>query len=201
MGKELEYKLFVPNENCLLHILADEELLALAREAIGQTRMKTTYYDTDERSFSSRHWTFRQRQEGEKSVVCLKTPLKESHARGEWEIEAECIDEAAVSRLLEAGAPQELTRLYHSGEVLPLCGAQFLRRHVMLEFPDGSRAELAADCGFLHGKEERFFFSELELELYEGEPDEMLAFLTRLCRRYELKEEPLSKFARARSLK
>ena len=71
----------------------------------------------------------------------------------------------------------------------------------MLQFPDGSRAELAGDCGVLHGQTERLDFTELELELYEGEPTQMLALVASLCKRYGLVEQPKSKFARARSLK
>ncbi len=201
MGKELEYKLHVSDPDALLKILEDRELNQLSAGPLLKTAMKTTYYDTPQRHFATKRWTFRRRQEGGKSVVCLKTPHKESHARREWEIEAECIDDSAVCRLIEIGAPKELLYLYSTQALIPICGAEFLRRHRMLEFPDGSRAELAADCGFLHGKEEQLFFCELELELYGGEAAEMLGLLNRLCRRYSLREEPLSKFARARALK
>ncbi len=200
MGKELEYKLFVPDEATLLKIMQDKEIAALAITPWNNTKMKTTYYDSSDRRFSSRHWTLRQRYEGEKSVVCVKTPRKESHTRGEWQIEAPCIDEQAISRLVESGAPMELVFLYGVGDILPICGAEFSRNHIMLEFPDNSRAEFAADAGLLHGQEARIPLCELELELCDGSPSEMLALVTRLCRRYGLREEPLSKFARARAL-
>lgn len=201
MGKELEYKLHVPDEAALLDILQDDTVKGLICAPWQETKMKTTYYDSADRRFSSRHWTLRHRQEGEKSIVCVKTPLKESHARGEWQIEADCIDEAAITRLVEIGAPMELVLLYGTGDISPLCGAEFLRRHVMLSFPDGSQAELAGDCGILHGKEERISFCEIELEHYSGSTEEMLALVKSLCENYGLSEQPLSKFARARALK
>lgn len=201
MGKELEYKLHVENEAVLLRILADGELCGLAVSPLQETKMKTTYFDAEDRRFSSRHWTLRHRLEGVRSVLCIKTPLDEPHARGEWEIEAEALNEESISGLVESGAPAELLSLYVHGEVFPLCGAEFLRRHMMLRFPDGSEAELACDHGFLHGKETAAALCELELELCHGNPDETIAFVKRLCECYGLREMPLSKFARARALK
>lgn len=201
MGKELEFKLSVPDEATLLRILNDEELLALALSSPLETQMKTTYFDTEDRRFSAHHFTLRTRLEGERSVICLKTPTGEAHTRGEWEIEGEQIDDDAIARLLRLGAPQELLAFYAGGTLRSICGAEFLRRHMMLEFPDGSRAELACDCGFLHGQTEQFPLCEAELELYAGEPTEMLALVRRLCDRYRLREQSSSKFARARRLK
>lgn len=201
LGKELEYKLLVKDEAALLQILRDPEIAELASSPWQETAMKTTYYDSPDRRFSLRHWTLRHRQEGTRSVVCVKTPQKESHTRGEWQIEAQRPDEAAMEALLESGAPKELLFLYGAGDIEPVCGAEFLRRHMMLTFPDGSQAELAADRGILRGKTEQLSFCELELEHYGGSPAQMLALVRRLCQRYGLCEQPRSKFARARSLR
>lgn len=201
MGKELEFKLLLPDEQTLFRIVEDTLIASLASGAWQLTQMKTTYFDTPERLFFAQHVTLRQRFEGEKSIVCVKTPLKESHARGEWQIEAALIDASAIERLVALGAPTELVLLYGEGNIAPVCGAEFLRRHVMLTFCDGSQAELACDQGFLHGASERLSFTELELELYKGEKDEMLKLVRHLCETYSLREQPLSKYARARSLK
>ena len=201
MGKELEYKLSVPNEEILLRILNDEEIRALSEDEWMQTRMKTTYYDTPDRRFSSHSYTLRRRLEGDESIVCLKTPSHDAHTRGEWQIKAEAIDDAAIERLIALGAPMQLLLFYGDGTITPVCGAEFLRRHVMLTFADGSQAELAGDCGILHGQSEKLSFTELELELYRGDAAQMIAFVHRLCKKYGLHEEPKSKYARARALK
>ena len=80
-------------------------------------------------------------------------------------------------------------------------GARFLRRSVMLRLADGSCAELACDCGVLHGKTEELPFAEVELESKEGAPDAAKALADRLAKQYNLRWEPLSKFARANALK
>lgn len=201
MGKELEYKLAVADEPLLLQILRDPDIAALQEGEIQTTAMKTDYYDSPDRRFSARKWTFRRRLEGNTSIVCVKTPTGERHTRGEWQIEAQAPDAQAVCRLVAAGAPKELLYLYGAGDVAPVCGAAFQRRHVMLRFSDGSRAELAGDCGELFGAHERLSFTELELELYEGTPEQMLALVRLLCERYRLHEQLRSKVARARALK
>lgn len=201
MGKELEYKLYLPDGAALKTLLEDEEIRRLQVGAWQETQMHTTYYDTPDRIFAAHHWTIRHRMEGAESVVCVKTPRKEAHTRGEFQICAPGIDENAIRGLLEQGAPEELRSFYAEGCLIPVCGARFLRRHVMLEFEDGSRCELAGDQGVLCGRTQEQAFCEVELELYGGAPTEMEKLLLRLCRRYGLREQPYSKFARARALK
>ena len=201
MGKELEYKLHIADEKTLAAILADATIAALRQGDWQERQMKTAYYDAADRRFSARKWTFRHRMEGGKSIVCVKTPTEDFHTRGEWQVEADGIDLRAVEALLLAGAPKELVYLYGAGDVAPFCGAEFIRKSCMLRFADGSLAELAGDCGILHGETEKVPFTELELELYEGNSDEMLAFVGYLKAQYALSEQPLSKIARAMKLK
>ncbi len=201
MGRELEYKLRVADEQSLAAILRDPKIAALRQDDWQERRMKTTYYDAVDRRFTSQFWTFRHRIEGGKSVVCVKTPTEDSHTRGEWQVEADGINLNAVEALLLAGAPKELLFLYGAGDVAPICGAEFTRRSCMLRFEDGSLAELAGDCGILRGETEKVPFTELELELYDGSPDKMLEFVDYLKAQYSLSEQPLSKIARAMKLK
>ena len=176
MGKELEFKLAAANDAVLDCLLGDPETAARMEGPIVCTPMETTYFDTETNAFRTNHWTLRRRQEGSRSVVCVKTPQPEPFARGEWEV-------------------------YGEAPLRPVCGARFLRRSVMLRLADGSRAELACDCGVLHGKTEELPFAEVELEIKEGAPDAAKALADRLAKQYNLRWEPLSKFARANALK
>lgn len=201
MGKELEYKLDVADKMTLAAILSDPEIDAARQDSWQERQMKTTYYDSADHRFSSRRWTFRHRMEGNKSIVCVKTPTEDFHTRCEFQVEADAINLQSIESLLLAGAPQELVFLFGAGDVAPICGAEFIRRSCMLRFADGSLAELAGDHGILHGETEKVGFTELELELYEGKPDKMLEFVAYLKERYSLREEPKSKFVRAQRLK
>ena len=80
-----------------------------------------------------------------------------------------------------------------------ICSARFTRLSRTLQIP-GGRAELALDRGVLAGPREQEPLLEAELELKDGAADAMLALAAHLCRTYGLREEPRSKFARARSL-
>lgn len=201
MGKELEYKLEVGDPALLKKIMADPQIEKLSAKEFQQTAMRTEYFDSPNQRFSQRHWTLRRRQEDDTSVICVKTPTGESHTRGEWQIIGKVLDDKAIVKLLEAGAPKELLFLYGAGDVEPVCGAEFQRQHKMLRFSDGSEAELACDQGLLLGKTETMPLCEAELELYKGAPEEMLQLVRYLCETYSLKEQPRSKVARARSLK
>ena len=200
MGRELEIKLAINGEAALEKILADDTIAALIDGPWQERLMKTTYYDSPDRRFSSHFWTLRHRMEGESSVVCVKAPTEDPRVRGEWQINATEISEESIEALLKSGAPMELLYLYGTGDIQPVCGAEFTRRSVMLRFSDGSRAELAGDRGILHGKTQQLPFTELEIELYEGAPAEMEALAALLQTRYGLKPQCKSKFARARGL-
>lgn len=200
MGRELEIKLAVDGEEALEKILADDTIAALVDGPWQERLMKTTYYDSPDRRFSSHFWTLRHRMEGESSIVCVKAPTEDPRVRGEWQISADEINEESIEALLKSGAPRELLYLYGAGDIQPVCGAAFTRKSVILRFSDGSRAELAGDHGVLCGKTQQFPFTELEIELYEGAPTEMEVLATHLQARYGLMLQRKSKFARARGL-
>ena len=131
MGKELEFKLAAANDTVLDCLLGDPETAARMEGPIVRTPMETTYFDTETNAFRTNHWTLRRRQEGSRSVVCVKTPQPEPFARGEWEVEARAVDDAAIEWLLDFGAPRQLLQLYGEAPLRPVCGARFLRRSVM----------------------------------------------------------------------
>ena len=176
MGREFEVKLRVPSEQVLDRILADPELRAMALEEDRTLRMESTYFDTADRCLAARRWTLRRRRENDRSVVTVKTPAP-GRARGE----------------------SELADLVRQG-LAPRCGASFTRVARMLRLPGGSLAELAADRGILTGGDRQERLLEVEVELKEGSEAEVETFAGKLCRRFGLAEEPLSKFARAARL-
>lgn len=198
MGTELEYKYRVPDPETLGRVLAAAPQYALP---VGQTRrlvMRTDYYDTPDGAFRARRWTLRLRTENGTPVVTLKTPLG-GGVRGEWETEAQTVREA-ICALLAQGAPAGLAELA-SGELRRTCGAEFTRTAQLLELPDGSRCELAADLGQLCGSTERESLCELELELKRGAPEQTRLLGELLCAEFGLSPEPRSKLARALALK
>lgn len=198
MGKELEYKLAVPDTRVLEAILFDQEVAAVRQGNYQLFDMATIYYDTADRALSARKWTLRLRQENFDLIATVKTPAGEDHTRGEWSCPAQSIEEA-VPMLIECGAPKELAELTANG-VQPLCLARFSRRAAQVKFADGTICELAGDVGAVCAGQKESPICEIEVELKEGDSETAKAFADELCERFSLKEEPLSKFQRAAAL-
>ena len=195
MGREIEYKLRAADERELFQVYETLRSRFAGEAEERVIRMHTRYFDTLDRSLRQRRWTLRIRQENDRQVLTCKTPGR-GHSRGEWSLDrtaaAETPQRFELCALAEAGAPEELCAL---SELAAICGARFTRRCVMLEL-SGARIEMAADLGYLYGPQEREALCELELELYGGSV-ETLAALAALT---GLREEPMSKFARAQRL-
>lgn len=198
MGTELEYKYRVPDAETLARVLAAAGRYAKPVGAVERIEMRTAYYDTEEGALSARRWTLRLRIENGAPVVTLKTPLP-GGLRGEWETAARSV-EAAIPELVRQGAPALAAELVSKG-LREVCGAAFTRRAQLLELPDGSLCELAADLGELCGKSRREPLCELELELKRGEAAQTRELGARFCADFGLCPEAKSKFARARELK
>ena len=158
--------------------------------------METTYYDTFDGKMGNYHWTFRRRMENGVSVCALKTP-GENGATGEWEVEEDSII-MAVPKLVKAGAPWLLAEFTVSG-VVPVCGAQFTRLAIHVEFGD-SQLELALDQGVLTGGGKEIPLMEVEVELKSGKDEDAMAFAAYLAKKYGLVPEARSKYRRALAL-
>lgn len=198
MGKELEFKLAVPDTRVLEAVLFDKEVAAVRQGNYALYDMATIYYDTADRALSARKWTLRLRQENYDLIATVKTPAGEDHTRGEWSCPAQRIEEA-IDTLVAQGAPKELLVLTAAG-VQPLCLARFSRRAAEVRFADGTVCELAGDVGAVCAGQKESPICEIEVELKQGDAEVAKAFADELCDRFGLKEEPLSKFQRAAAL-
>ena len=158
--------------------------------------METTYYDTPDRDLKCLRWTLRRRLENGRSVCSLKTP-GDFIRRGEWEVEAPCL-EGAIGDLLALGAPEALGT-YAAKGLSPVCGAKFTRRAALLTLPEGT-VELALDQGVFLGDCKEQPFAEIEVELKSGSEEAALAFGAQLAREYALTPETKGKVERAMAL-
>jgi len=200
MAIELEYKLAISNLPLLKPILNDPIVLTLTKRPYETTKMCTIYYDTKERKLAQNMWTLRSRMEDTCSVVTLKTPGSDHHTRCEYEIKNSEMNKPTLEKLVSMGAPQSILSLC-DGQLICIAGAEFSRQHTYITFQDGTIAEIAGDHGILRGATQILPFTELELELITGNVDTLSAFVSQLCAKYHLHEEPKSKFARAKDLK
>lgn len=198
MAIELELKYAVDDLHLLDCMLCDPMVCSKMTEPnYRYIQMETTYYDTESGSLSARKWTFRLRRENERSVITLKTPA-EGRARNEWQVEQAYLEDA-VEPLIAQGAPAELRELLAEDPPVMVCGARFTRITAVLQL-DGARCEICGDIGHLLGAGRQASLCELELELIDGSEDALYAYGRALAEKYALREQPLSKYARARAL-
>ena len=197
MGAEVEVKWAVDDLQLLDCILCSPEVRRHMTEDFSYLQTESTYYDTPDGQLDEKHWALRLRRAGEKSLVTVKTPGA-GYARGEWETEAEYLEDA-VPQLVQDGAPAELADLLASETLGPVCGTRFTRIRTRLQL-DGCVCELDGDIGELQCGQKRAPLCELELELKDGDAAGMLAFAKALAEKFRLREEPRSKSQRARAL-
>lgn len=169
-----------------------EKAHAYLQAAWHTVTMETTYFDTADGSLSARKWMLRRRLENGQPVCTLKTPAGD--ARNEWE----CSGEVNITELCKLGAPRELLSLTQNG-VQPICGAAFTRRAATLSV-EGAEVEVALDEGILFAGERREPLCELEVELKSGTKAAADKFAQNLATQFSLREQPDSKFKRARTL-
>ena len=158
--------------------------------------METAYYDTPTGELAARRMTLRRRYENGKSICTLKTP-GENGIRGEWEAEADTIEEA-IPVLCKLSNFGQIGFLIRNG-VAPACGARFTRLAATLDLPECT-VELALDQGQLLGGERTLPFCEVEVEHKAGSTECAHRFALDLAERYGLKPENRSKYFRAQLL-
>lgn len=160
-------------------------------------QMETTYYDTEDKALSRRHYTLRRRLENGLSVCTLKTPAG-GFGRQEFEVNCENI-QTAIPMLCKLAENEALAAVLGAG-VAPLCGARFTRiaKTVVLA---GGVVELALDEGLLIGGGKTAPLCEIEVELKEGTESVALAYAKYLANTYGLTQEKKSKFRRAKDLR
>lgn len=158
--------------------------------------METTYYDTPAGDLAARWYTLRHRQENDRHVCTLKTPV-DDFGRGEFEVECPRIEDA-ISELCKLSGVTELPDLLARG-LVPVCGARFTRITKTVTL-DNTTVEIALDKGILTGGGKEIPLCEVEVELKSGDRTAALAFAGILAGKFGLQPEKKSKFRRALAL-
>ena len=189
MGIEYEWKFRADPQS-------QERLYGDTEGTWQEIAMETTYYDTAESALAKLHYTLRRRMENGTGVCTVKTPAANG-GRGEWEVEADRIEEA-IPELCKLGAPETLLAMTQKG-VMPICGAKFTRRACTMVI-GAAVVELALDRGILSGGGMEIPLCEMEVEFKSGHLETAAAFAGLLAQKYGLQPEEKSKFRRALDL-
>jgi inorganic triphosphatase YgiF len=167
----------------------------------AERELLSTYFDTDRRDLRNAGFTLRVRRDEGRRLQTVKSDIDGGLIRrGEWEREiaaegegldlAHAMDTPLRPLLGDGGLAPELKPLF----------ATRVRRQIGRLDQDGSQIEIAFDEGEVEGDGRRSAFSELELELKQGEPASLFALAEGLVEAAPLKLSFVSKAARGYAL-
>lgn len=191
MPREIEFKLEIDPE-AAGRILDKSWLCEGPCEAMPQL---TVYYDTPDGEVRRRGFTLRVRSVGDRYLQTVKTLAAGAglFERGEWEYEVGSIelDRECLGR----------TPLAHfqSAELAPVIRSEVMRRSCRIS-SDGSEIQLDYDDGEIAAGGRSYGFSEIELELIDGDPSVALKLARQIADSEPVKIGVMSKAERGFAL-
>jgi triphosphatase len=203
---EIEIKYSIDSKETAERLWEDKALAKL-EEANSRERiyMKSAYFDTEDYVLSANDIAFRVRMEGSRVVASLKWGGKNDggfHKREEINVPVN--DEACFlmpdpSIFKESEIGQSILKLIDGRPLISLMEIGYLRSRFRVD-TGKSLVEVSIDEGELITENGSEPISEVELELFSGDVEELVQLGQSLRTRYALSEEPRSKYARGLNL-
>lgn len=202
---EIELKFLVEEELTRERILQDDHLRKLAgEEALEVIPMKAVYYDTEEKDLLKKMYAFRVRYEDVRPVATMKWGggVEEGlHQRGELnvtvnEVFSECpnVDIFKGSEIYE-----EIAEAVGEKPLIPVMEMEFVRKQMHVD-TGKSISVVSFDEGEIRTAGGTAPISEVEVELYSGDQDDMIALGKELAAKYNLTPGNKSKYQRGLEL-
>lgn len=197
---EIELKYHIDDEKQAEAIFTDPEILEITDEKSDETIiMKAAYFDTEERRLSREGMTFRVRREGERIVGTLKWNGKSDngmHVREE--VNVPVTDENKllspdIEIFKKTPIYDELRQLIGKRELFKVIGVDVVRRQVRVD-TGASICEISYDSGKVYAGNKEGIISEMEIELYSGDREDMEKLGNRISEKYNIRQENRSKF-------
>ncbi len=198
---EVELKFLVKDKLARDRILQDNYLDELVQEGSREEiQMKAVYFDTESMELCGKKMTFRVRLENGKPVATLKWGENSEnglHIRGELNVHVEenFMNSPNLSVFKGSQIYGELAEIAADKELRPLMEVEYMRKQMMVD-TGKSISVVSLDVGEVRTSAGSSDISELEIELYSGDRDDMVEMGRRLASKYNLKESDLSKFQR-----
>ena len=202
---EIELKFLVEEELTRERILQDDHLRKLAgEEALEVIPMKAVYYDTEEKDLLKKMYAFRVRYEDVRPVATMKWgggAEEGLHQRGELnvtvnEVFSECpnVDIFKGSEIYE-----EIAEAVGEKPLIPVMEMEFVRKQMHVD-TGKSISVVSFDEGEIRTAGGTAPISEVEVELYSGDQDDMIALGKELAAKYNLTPGNKSKYQRGLEL-
>lgn len=209
MIKEIELKYTLKDRKQAEEIWEDPVLYAACNlETRESVCMSAIYFDTRDSILARSGMSLRIRREGEHSVLSIKNKgITENglHRRDEnnmpytGEVDENTVFRPDRDMLAESELGSRLLKLIDDRDLYPVIHMNYLRRRFRMDSGD-SFVEVAIDTGEISTEIASIPVCELEIELYSGDVDDMIAFGNRLADRYGIEREDITKYARGLEL-
>lgn len=205
--QEIELKLRLADAGDYPRLVNDPILSGLFKtEQVRIIQYATTYYDTGERLLYQNGYSYRIRKTTDSCTATVKDQGSQGgglFVRGEWNVKL-ASDAPSIEPFLSLPMGSQLESIVKGQELLPLFRTDFQRTAIDLRTEAGSLIEVAADLGSIiadQGTEQVTApICEVELELKDGEPVDLLRVGAALADMYPLRVGDKSKYARGLEL-
>ena len=202
MEIELKYKIeTIKQYNSLL---TDPWIASLAENEEPETvRMKAAYFDTEDLTFIRHNIAFRIRSEGERTLATLKwgdddAGVSGLYIRSEINIpvtDPTCFFAPDPAIFKESAEGRDLLDILDGNPLVNIFEMVFTRKRIRIDYGQ-SILELALDEGGIIAGDRDLQFRELEIEIYSGSKEDLLAIGRQIAKKYNLRPETKTKFAR-----
>ncbi|MCL1895022.1 MAG: CYTH domain-containing protein [Clostridiales bacterium] len=201
---EIELKYKVENAEQFEKILSDTWINSHA-ESSGRevVRMKAAYFDTEDLTLVKHNIAFRIRSEGDRTLATLKwneddDGISGLYIRSEINIpvtDQTCFFHPDPAIFKESAEGKDLLDLLDNQPLVNIFDTIFTRNRIRIDYKE-SILEIALDEGVIVAGARSHQFRELEIEIYSGSRDDLLAVGKELAAGYGLEPELKTKFAR-----
>ena len=200
---EIELKYYVEEPIARERILKDRHLAEIKeKDSDEEINMDAVYYDTAEMDLCRAKIAFRVRRENGKPVATLKWDGREAasaeeglHVRGELNLPVnEAFMQAPDLSVFKGSDVYERIEEAAGGKALrEIMRVECVRRQFMVDTGKSIDA-ISLDLGRIVAAGRQAPVAELEIELYAGDRDDMIALGRELAAKYNLKPGDKSKF-------
>ncbi len=168
------------------------------------TPMQAVYLDTADGQLQKKEMAFRVRHEYSKYAATLKwggSAEEGLHVRGELNVPVDeaFLEEPTLEVFKGSEIYDEIADIAGSGKLIPVMEMNYVRREIRLD-TGLSIDVLSVDEGEIKTANGTLPILELEIELYTGDKDDMVALGRKLEEKYHLKRGNRSKYQRGLEL-
>ena len=202
---EIELKYLLKDDFAKDRILEDDHLCEIKDSNSDETiQMKAIYYDTENGDLRKIHVALRSRYENDRIVVTLKWRGNAEdglHIRGELNVPADddFPENPDISIFRESEIFGELEAAVGDRKLVPIMEMDFVRKQIGVD-TGKSISVVSLDEGKIYAAGKEADILELEIELYSGEREDMIALGQELASKYNLVTSDKSKFRRGLEL-